>query len=326
MQRPKVIGRNTLILTALLFALVLLCRVYLRWGLAEVDADTAALIVNELRLPRMVCALGVGALLSVAGAVMQGLFRNPLVEPYTMGISGGAVVGVAAAFVSGLVAACGGMAVTLGALFGGLATMFIIMVLRRAVGYDVGVMLICGIMVSFVASAATTVMLSLATREDISQILAWTIGTFESADANMSWLALCFGVGAVVLSPLLGNVLNVMSLGESEAVSLGVNATAVSGLLFAFATFLTAIAVSSAGVVAFVGMVVPHLMRTVVGQDHRVMLPFAGVAGAVLMLLCDFLAKSLVSPRELPAGAICAVLGGLMFVYMTIKWKRQTSA
>lgn len=325
MQRLKEVASNAILLAALAVALAVVCYFYLESGLADSDDATAVLIVRELRLPRMACALGVGALLSVAGAVMQGLFRNPLVEPYTMGISGGAVVGVAVTFASGLVASFGSPALTLGALAGGLATMFAVMLFRRAVGYDVGLMLICGIMVSFVASAATTLMLSLATREDVSQILAWTIGSFESADQTMSWLALISGAVAVLLSPLLGNLLNVMSLGQNEAASLGVNTAKASTLLFALATILTSVAVSSAGVVAFVGMVVPHLVRTLVGQDNRVLLPFAGVAGATLMLLCDLLAKNIVNPRELPAGAVCAVLGGLMFVYMTLKWKRQAT-
>ncbi len=319
MQRPKQLTRPTLFFALTAIALALICWVYVRQGLSDADADTADLIVNELRIPRMICAMGVGALLSIAGAIMQGLFRNPLVEPYTMGISGGAVVGVAVVFTCGAVATFGGMTVTLGAAIGGLLSMVIVLLVRRAVGYDTSVMLICGIMVSFIASAATTLMLSLATHEDMSQILSWTIGSFSSADPQMAWLAMLSGAIATIASPLAGNLLNVMSLGDSEARSLGVDTRRASGWLFSIATILSAIAVATAGIVAFVGMAVPHLVRTLIGQDNRLVLPASGLMGALLLLACDFVAKVVIYPRELPAGAICAILGGLMFVYMALK-------
>lgn len=319
MQRIKQITRPVIFFALTSLALIFTCWGYVSQGLSDADPDTASLIVSELRIPRMICAMGVGALLSIAGAIMQGLFRNPLVEPYTMGISGGAVVGVAVVFTCGAVAAFGGMAVTFGAAIGGLLSMVIVLLVRRAVGYDTSVMLICGIMVSFIASAATTLMLSLATRDDMSQILSWTIGSFSSADTTMAWLAILAGALVTIASPLAGNILNVMSLGDSEAHSLGVDAHRAAGWLFSIATILSAIAVSAAGIVAFVGMAVPHLVRTLIGHDNRLVLPASGLMGAWLLLTCDFVAKIVIYPRELPAGAICAILGGLMFVYMALK-------
>ncbi len=314
MQRLKQITRPTIFFALTAIALTLTCWAYIRQGLSSADPDTATLIVNELRIPRMICAMGVGALLSIAGAIMQGLFRNPLVEPYTMGISGGAVVGVAVVFTCGAVSALGGMAVTLGAAVGGLLSMVIVLLVRRAVGYDTSVMLICGIMVSFIASAATTLMLSLATHEDMSQILSWTICSFSSADPPMAWLAISSGAIATIASPLAGNLR-----------SLGVDTRQAAGWLFSFATILSAIAVATAGIVAFVGMAVPHLVRTLIGQDNRLVLPASGLMGALLLLACDFVAKVVIYPRELPAGAICAILGGLMFVYMALKSGKKSS-
>lgn len=299
-----------------------LCATYLSIGLDGADKATATTIVTKLRLPRMLCAMGVGALLSVSGAMMQGLFRNPLVEPYTMGVSGGAIVGVALAFVCGAVTAWGSWAVVAGAAMGALAAMCAVLLMRRAAGYDTSVMLLCGITVSFVSSAVTTVSLAIATREDMSQILSWTIGSFENIDGRISILAATIGLAATLLSPLCGNILNVLSLGDNEAETLGIDIGRATTVVFVAATLLAALSVSAAGVVAFVGMAVPHMSRTMAGHDHRLSLPLSGLMGATLMLGCDLLAKTLISPRELPAGAICAVLGGLMFTYMSMRWRR----
>lgn len=271
----------------------------------------------------MLCAMGVGALLSVAGAIMQGVFRNPLVEPYTMGVSGGAVVGVALAFISGSVAAYGSVAVTVGAALGGLLTLAVVLLMRRAVGYDTGVLLICGIMISFVSSAVTTVLLALASREDVSQVISWSIGSFDGVGESMSLFVLATGLLATLFSVFLGNVVNVLSLGDAEARSLGVAPGRAAGWLFVFASLLAAVSVSAAGVVAFVGMAVPHLTRTLCGSDNRVVLPASGLLGSLVMMACDLVAKTVISPRELPAGAVCAVAGGVMFIYMTVRWKKR---
>ncbi len=302
-----------------------LCFLYLRIGLDMADEATATTIVTRLRVPRMLCAMGVGALLSVSGAMMQGLFRNPLVEPYTMGVSGGAIVGVALAFVCGAVNAWGSWTVVAGAAMGAMAAMCAALLMRRAAGHDTGVMLLCGLTVSFVSSAVTTVVLAIATREDMSQILSWTIGSFENVDDSVAMLTAAVGLAAALSSPLCGNLLNVLSLGDSEAETLGVDIGKTTTAIFVAATLLTALSVSAAGVVAFVGMAVPHMTRALVGHDHRVSLPLSGLMGATLMLGCDLLAKTLISPRELPAGAICAVLGGLMFTYITMRWRRETA-
>lgn len=316
-------AKHIVFFAACIAALAILGYAYLFIGLPEVDAATCDVIVRGLRLPRMLCAMGVGALLSVAGGIMQGVFRNPLVEPYTMGVSGGAVVGVALAFISGSVAAYGSVAVTVGAALGGLLTLAVVLLMRRAVGYDTGVLLICGIMISFVSSAVTTVLLALASREDVGQVISWSIGSFDGVGESMSLFVLATGLLATLFSVFLGNVVNVLSLGDAEARSLGVAPGRAAGWLFVFATLLAAASVSAAGVVAFVGMAVPHLTRTLCGSDNRVVLPASGLLGSLVMMACDLVAKTVISPRELPAGAVCAVAGGVMFIYMTVRWKKR---
>ncbi len=302
----------------------MVCCVYLSEGLGDVEAEMASVVVSELRLPRMLCAMGVGALLSVAGALMQGVFRNPLVEPYTMGISGGAVVGVAVAFVSGAVASLGNAGVTVGAALGGLLSLALVLIMRRAAGCDTGAMLMCGIMVSFVSSAATTVILSVASREDMSQVISWTVGSFDGVDKSMAFVVICVAAVASMLSPLAGNALNVLALGDDEARSLGVSPACASLIFFVVATLLTAVSVSAAGVVAFVGMAVPHFVRRLWGGDNRIVLPVCGLVGSLALVACDLVSKTVISPRELPAGAVCAVLGGVMFTYLTVRWKRMS--
>lgn len=316
--------RRIVLVVAVVALLFIACFVYLSEGLDDVDAEMASVVVSELRMPRMLCALGVGTLLSVAGALMQGVFRNPLVEPYTMGISGGAVVGVAVAFVSGAVAVLGGAGVTIGAALGGLLSLALVLVMRRAAGYDTGAMLMCGIMVSFVSSAATTVILSVASREDLSQVVSWTVGSFEGVDKSMAWGVVCVAALATLLSPLAGNVLNVLALGDDEARSLGVSPSNAALTFFVIATLLAAVSVSATGVVAFVGMAVPHFVRRLFGGDYRVVLPACGLVGALALIVCDLVAKTVIYPRELPAGAVCAVLGGIMFTYLTVRWKRMS--
>lgn len=314
--------RHIILFIANILLLAVVCWAYVTLGLGDVESEAAEVIVWQLRFPRMIAAMGVGALLSLAGALLQGVFRNPLVEPYTMGLSGGAVAGVAVAFVSGAVAAFGGVAISVAAALGGLASLAIVLVMRRAVGYDTTVMLMCGIMVSFVASAATSVMVAFASRHDVAQVFAWSIGSFEAVNPSLAVVVAVVALVAVVASPLAGNLLNVLSLGDVEARSLGVSPSRVSALFFVAATLLTALSVAAAGVVAFVGMAVPHMVRGLYGIDGRVLLPASGLLGALVMVVCDFLAKSLVSPLELPAGAICALLGGIMFTYLTVRWKK----
>ena len=295
---------------------------YLALGLPD-DVDMAQVIVTELRMPRLLCALGVGGLLSMAGVVMQALFRNPLVEPYTMGLSGGAVVGVALTFATGLVALLGALAMPIGAMVGGMVSVAMVLSIRRLVHSDGGAMLMCGIMVSFVSSAVTTILLSLSGREEMAQILAWTIGSFVGTGWGLS-VAVAVAAGVVCLaSPLVGNVLNVLSLGDDEARSLGVPVRWLEGTLFVGSALLAGLAVSASGLVAFVGMAVPHFIRSAVGADNRSVLPLSGLVGAAFVAGCDLVAKSIVAPLELPVGAITSAVGGVAFIYVLIGWRRN---
>ncbi len=286
-------------------------------------SEIQQVIALDLRLPRMLCAIGVGALLAMSGCTMQTIFRNPLVEPYTMGISGGAVVGVGIAFMFGFVDEYGNIVLSIFSACGALCAMAIVLWLRRAVGADTQTTLICGIMISFVTSASTTLMLSLSTHENMTQVVAWTIGPFEGTMLPQAIFILAVATLLALTSPLAGKTLNILSLGDEEASAVGLNVQKTTRLLFILATLAASLSVATAGIVAFVGMAVPQVVNMIYGTDRRVSLPISALGGATLMVACDLTARIVIAPRELPAGAVCAAVGGLFFIYVVVRWRNQ---
>lgn len=287
----------------------------------ETLTETDILILREIRIPRVMMAVGVGALLSMSGLVMQSVFRNPLVEPYTMGLSGGAVLGVAIAFMLGISSAVGNIGVTLMAMLGAFLTMGIILLLRRVLHYDVNKMLLSGVMISFATSSVTVLLMSLTTRENMSQIVMWNMGSLDITTKEMSYIVVIISVVMIVVLSFLGNEMNVLMVGESMARHVGVRIDIVVPLLFVLATVMAAVSVSFVGVVAFVGMIVPHVVRHIFGYDHRVITAVTAIIGAIFMLMCDIVARVVIYPQEIPTGVMCGIVGGVMFVYLTAKSK-----
>lgn len=287
----------------------------------ETLTETDTLILREIRIPRVMMAVGVGALLSMSGLVMQSVFRNPLVEPYTMGLSGGAVLGVAIAFMLGISSAVGNIGVTLMAMLGAFLTMGIILLLRRVLHYDVNKMLLSGVMISFATSSVTVLLMSLTTRENMSQIVMWNMGSLDITTKEMSYIVVIISVVMIVVLSFLGNEMNVLMVGESMARHVGVRIDIVVPLLFVLATVMAAVSVSFVGVVAFVGMIVPHVVRHIFGYDHRVITAVTAIIGAIFMLMCDIVARVVIYPQEIPTGVMCGIVGGVMFIYLTAKSK-----
>lgn len=287
----------------------------------ETLTETDILILREIRIPRVMMAVGVGALLSMSGLVMQSVFRNPLVEPYTMGLSGGAVLGVAIAFMLGISSAVGNIGVTLMAMLGAFLTMGIILLLRRVLHYDVNKMLLSGVMISFATSSVTVLLMSLTTRENMSQIVMWNMGSLDITTKEMSYIVVIISVVMIVVLSFLGNEMNVLMVGESMARHVGVRIDIVVPLLFVLATVMAAVSVSFVGVVAFVGMIVPHVVRHIFGYDHRMITAVTAIIGAIFMLMCDIVARVVIYPQEIPTGVMCGIVGGVMFIYLTAKSK-----
>ena len=290
------------------------------------DDSVERIILYEIRLPRMLMAAACGALLSISGVIMQGLFRNPLVEPYTMGLSGGALLGVGMATILGMVESFGSWTVTLMAMVGALVSMAVVLIFRHMTHSGQYAMLLVGVMISFATSSANMLLMSLATRDNLSQIVGWSMGTFDAVVPTGAAVMAVVAVVVAVVSPLAGNVLNILSLGEDVAGHLGVNVRLVVSVLFVVATMLAAACVSEVGLVAFVGLVVPHVVRRLVGSDHRLLLPLSGVVGAAYMIFCDVLARQVLYPRELPAGVFSGIIGGFLFIFLVMRRKHHVEA
>ncbi len=272
-------------------------------------------ILLHLRIPRALMAISCGALLSIAGCLMQSVFRNPLVEPYTMGLSGGAVVGVGVAWLLG----CVGIGASGFAFCGAIFSMIIVLLLRRVVGGSVESMLLAGVVVSFVMSSANMLVFSLASHDFTPVVLYWSIGSIDAADEDAAKIMFCISFFVVVLSPFLGRLLDVLSAGEVTANHVGLDARRIAVWLFCLSALLTALSVANVGVVAFVGMIVPHIVRRIVGGIHRWIVPLSGIWGGAFLLSCDMIACRIIYPVELPVGIFTGIFGGLFFMFILIK-------
>jgi iron complex transport system permease protein len=273
--------------------------------------DTTTAIVRELRLPRALAAFAVGGLLALAGALMQVLLRNPLADPYVLGISGGAAVGALGAMLAGAAAL-----VTPAALAGALASTLLVFGLARTgadrAPWTTTRLLLTGVVVASGWGALIALMLTLAPDAQVKGMLFWLIGdlggTTRAAPAMITLAVVLFG------SLAFARDLNVLSRGEDAAAALGVAVPLTTFALCAFAAFATAAAVTTAGSVGFVGLVVPHALRLVIGNDQRVLLPASVFAGGALLVLADTLARSIAAPAQLPVGVITAFIGVPVFL------------
>ena len=282
-------------------------------ALTGAGADPEAAIVRELRLPRALAAFAVGGLLALAGALMQILLRNPLADPYVLGVSGGAATGALGAM---FVGAAG--LVTLAAFCGALASILLVFGLARTgaerAPWTSTRLLLTGVVAAAGWGALTTLLLTLAPDAQVKGMLFWLIGDLSSASPP--------GPALVVLAlVLLGALtfardLNVLARGEEVASAVGVAVPRVTLVLYALAALATAIAVTTAGSVGFIGLVVPHALRLVVGNDQRVLLPGSALAGGALLVFADTLARTLAAPVQLPVGVITALIGVPTFLWL----------
>ena len=273
--------------------------------------DTATAIVRDLRLPRALAAFAVGGLLALAGALMQVLLRNPLADPYILGISGGAAVGALGAMLAGAAAL-----VTPAALGGALASTFLVFGLARAgadrAPWTATRLLLTGVVVAAGWGALIALMLTLAPDAQVRGMLFWLIGDLGGATAAAPALAvLAF---TLVASLAFARDLNVLARGEDVAAALGVAVARTTFALCALAALATAAAVTTAGSVGFVGLVVPHALRLVLGNDQRVLLPSSALAGGTLLVLADTIARTVAAPVQLPVGVITSLVGVPVFL------------
>ncbi len=268
-------------------------------------------LVLELRAPRALAALAVGGLLAVAGALMQVLLRNPLADPYVLGLSGGAAVGALAAMLLGL-----GAALVSGAAFAGalLSTVLVFGLAHGTGSWTPTRLLLTGVVVASGWGALVTFMLAVGPTRQLPGMLYWLMG--DLAYARSPWWALAALGIAVAGAVPLGRSLNILARGPLQAAVLGVAVRPLEWGIYVAASVLTAVAVTTAGSIGFVGLVVPHMLRLVLGNDQRLILPAAALAGGALLTLADVLARTLIAPEQLPVGVITAMLGVPLFLYL----------
>jgi iron complex transport system permease protein len=274
-------------------------------------------ILFDVRLPRILLGLAVGGGLATAGVVLQGMFRNPLVEPYTLGISGGAALGVALTIVAGGAGRFGLFSLPVSGFLGAGGVMFVVYFLSTTGGtIKLSRLLLIGVMVSFIASSLIMLIMAITRAENLHGIIFWIMGSLEEPNSALIRTVLFISVEGLILSLLFAVDLNALSLGEEEAFHLGVKVDQLKKILFLLASFITGCCVSVTGIIGFVGLMVPHLMRLLVGGDHRILLLTSYLSGAIFLILCDTLARVVLAPMELPVGVITGLIGGSLFIYV----------
>ena len=277
----------------------------------------SASIILELRLPRALAAFACGGLLATAGALMQVLLRNPLADPYILGISGGAAVGALGAMVLGAAV----FWVDVSAFAGALAAMFIVFGLAHGDGsWTQTRLLLTGVIVAAGCGAAVSLMLALAPDTRVMSMLFWMMG--DASAAARPWPALVVLALALVAVMPFARDLNVLARGELSARALGMRVGHLRVALYVLASLLTATSVTLVGSVGFVGLVVPHLVRLVLGNDQRVLIPAAALAGGTLLTLADTAARTVIAPQQLPVGVLTALIGVPVFLFLLSRGSR----
>jgi iron complex transport system permease protein len=296
-------------------------------GLADVlsalfgdGGDMGAEVVRNLRLPRTLGAFACGGLLALAGGLMQVLLRNPLADPYVLGISGGAAVGALAAMLGGLALAF----VNLGAFTGSfLATLLVFGLAHGDSSWTRTRLLLTGVIVAAGCGAVVALILSIAPEQRLHGMLYWLMGDAGQIVDPLPAIAVLV-VGLLAALPV-ARELNLLARSEVLAASLGIVVPRLKRIVYVLSSLFTAVAVTTAGSIGFVGLVVPHLVRLAVGNDQRLLLPAAALAGGSLLVLADTLARTIVAPTQLPVGVLTALLGVPVFLFLLGRQPRPRS-
>lgn len=279
-----------------------------------------------VRLPRVLASLLVGAALSASGCALQGWLRNPLADPFTLGISSGSSLAAVLAIRIGLERVLGGWGIGAAALAGAVGTLLIVARLAR-IGRHLppATVVLAGVTISMFCSAASVLIQYTSDFTDVSHMLAWMMGSLDSVRLiAVEYAAVPISLALVVLVAY-GRELNALAAGPDVAASLGVAVGRAQGVVFALSSLLVGAAIALAGPIGFIGLIVPHTLRALIGPDHRALLPASIFGGAILLVVCDTLARTAVAPAHLPTGAVTAVLGGPFFVAILVRQKQRAS-
>jgi len=282
-------------------------------------------IVLDVRTPRVIMAAFVGACLAVAGAAMQGLFKNPMAEPYILGMSQGAAVGAALVIVLGI-SFFGGFSLQAMAFIGALLTIFIVYGIARVEGkVPVETLLLAGVAMGAFLYAVVGFLKFISSDVALRDIVLWLMGSFASAKWD-GILQIFFPMLISIIGIFaLAKELNAMQFGENTASYVGVNVEKTKKIILVFSSLLTAAAVAYCGIIGFVGLIIPHIVRILIGADHHILIPASALTGAIFLALADTFARTIIAPTELPVGIVTALIGGPYFIYLLRRKKRTKS-
>jgi iron complex transport system permease protein len=292
-------------------------------SLREIDR-AAMTILLYLRLPRILLAAVAGAGLAVAGVAFQGIFKNPMAEPYVLGISSGTALGAALAMALGLETNFLGFGlITFSAFAAGILTALSVYGIARIGNKTPTVtLLLSGIAVNFFLTATISLIMTFK-REQIERIVMWTMGSVATANWTEVMMVAPLVVLTIGVLSIYSRDMNLVLLGDETAQCLGVQVEKVKRAILGVSTLLVAAIVSVSGIIGFIGLIVPHMVRILCGPDHRAVIPFAALGGAALLIICDTLARTLVPPSEIPVGIITSLFGVPFFLYLLVKRKKK---
>jgi iron complex transport system permease protein len=290
------------------------------------NLNTVELYIYVARLPRAIAAIGVGAGLAIAGCMYQAIIRNPLVDPYITGVSSGAGCAAVAVIALGATVPFLGngslYVIPLAAIVGGLVAFALTMTVAEGSGGSSTNYILAGVIVGFAFSSVQTIFLSLG-KDYLTDAMWWLFGSFANITWENAWIVFVPAMGISLIAMLWAREFNLFINGEEQAQQLGLNVRRFKRSMMVVASVLTAVCVAFVGIIGFVGLVIPHACRMALGGDHRLIMPASIVLGAMLMLFADLLARTAISPLELPVGAITAMIGTPVFAYMLMKKGRE---
>lgn len=288
----------------------------------KIDNQSHSSIITNIRLPRALATLVGGACLAISGLLLQIFFKNPIVEPYVLGISSGATLFVGATVLGGItlgVKAVTPMYLFIGAFSGSMVVMGIVVFAARRVK-SITTLLIIGMMTGFLCSSLTSIMIAFADKEKVHGFLMWTMGSFSGLSWTQVKYMIIIGTPLILSSYMITKPLNALLLGEKYAVSLGVDMVMIQRLIVILASVMTAVVTAFTGPIAFIGLAVPHIMRLILKtSDSKILIPTVALGGAFMTGACDFCARMLMAPIELPLSSVTSLIGAPIVVYLLMK-------
>lgn len=284
---------------------------------STVDENTYT-IINQIRLPRVILAIVAGCGLACSGCVFQGILRNPLADPFTLGISGGAAFGASIGFCLGIIKLSWIFLPLLG-FCGAILSVGLVYILNMKKEFDSNSMILSGVVVSYIFSSAVMLVFSISSSDQLYSAFMWLMGNLSFFDERLLPMVTILVVIGVIILCCLGNVINIISLGNDKSTSLGINTSRAVKYIFLLSSLITACIVSCCGVIGFVGLMIPHITRKFVGNNNKVLMPFSAVIGSIFLLICDTVSRTVIAPVEIPIGVITSIVGGIFFVFLLLR-------